>query len=68
MTERFHKFRQQLDYKAEMRGGVVVVADRWFTSSKTCFHCGHKTDSLPLSVLEWVCLECGMNHERDRNL
>ena len=63
----FHEFRRQLDYKAAMRGGVVVVADRWFASSKTCSQCGHKRDSLPLRVREWVCAECGRTHDRDRN-
>ena len=63
----FHEFRWQLDYKAAMRGGVVVVVDRWFASSKTCSQCSHKRDSLPLPVREWVCAECGRTHDRDRN-
>ena len=33
----FHEFRRQLEYKANLRGGAVVVADRWFASSKTCW-------------------------------
>ena len=32
----FHECRRQLEYKAALRGGVVIVADRWFASSKTC--------------------------------
>ena len=63
----FHEFRRQLEYKAAMRGVVVVVADRWFASSKACSHCGHKRDNLPLSVRAWVCAECGRHHDRDRN-
>lgn len=35
----FFEFRRQLEYKAAMRGGMVVVADRWFASSKTCSTC-----------------------------
>ena len=27
---------KQLEYKAALRGGVVIVADRWFASSTTC--------------------------------
>ena len=50
-----------------MRGGVVVVADRWFASSKICSQCRHKLDSLPLSARQWMCLECGMKHDRDSN-
>jgi len=63
----FFEFRRQLEYKAAMRGGLVVVADRWFASSKTCSHCGHKLESLPLSVRHWACPVCGMEHDRDIN-
>jgi putative transposase len=63
----FFEFRRQLEYKAAMRGGQVVVADRWFASSKTCSACGHKLDELPLSVREWTCPQCGAAHDRDVN-
>jgi putative transposase len=32
----FFEFRRQLEYKAAQHGGQVVVADRWYPSSKTC--------------------------------
>ena len=63
----FFEFRRQLDYKTAQRGGVVVVADRWYPSSKTCSTCGHKLEALPLSVREWTCPECGSVHDRDVN-
>jgi putative transposase len=63
----FFEVRRQLQYKAAMRGGVVVVADRFFASSKTCSACGHRLDDLPLSVREWTCHECGSIHDRDVN-
>ncbi|EHP40175.1 transposase OrfB [Cupriavidus basilensis OR16] len=63
----FFAFRRQLEYKAATRGGVVVVADRWFASSKTCSCCGHKLAVLPLSVREWACPACGARHDRDVN-
>ena len=65
----FFEFRRQLQYKAGMRGAVVVVADRFFASSKTCSvpGCGHKVDKLPLSVREWTCPICGAVHDRDVN-
>jgi putative transposase len=34
MDTGFFAFRRQLEYKAAMRGGVVVLADRFFASSK----------------------------------
>ena len=65
----FFEFRRQLEYKAGMRGAVVVVADRFFASSKTCSApgCGHKVDKLPLSIREWTCPVCGAVHDRDIN-
>jgi putative transposase len=63
----FFEFRRQLEYKAAMRGGQVVVADRFFASSKTCSTCGHKLESLPLAVRGWTCPQCGAHHDRDVN-
>lgn len=63
----FFEFRRQLEYKAAMRGGVVVVAARWFASSKMCSCCGHKVEVLPLSVRKWTCSRCGATHDRDVN-
>lgn len=63
----FQEFRRQLDYKAEMRGGRVVVADRWFPSSKTCSGCGARNERLSLSVRQWTCSGCGERHDRDVN-
>ena len=63
----FFEFRRQLDYKARDTGSLVVMADRWFASSKTCSDCGWKLEELPLSVRSWICPNCGAEHERDVN-
>ena len=63
----FFEFRRQLEYKSERRGGRVVVADRWFPSSKTCSGCGTVQDKMPLSVRQWICPDCGTTHDRDVN-
>ena len=63
----FFELRRQLEYKAAQRGGMIVVADRWYPSSKTCSACGHKLDELSLAVREWVCPACGVSHDRDVN-
>lgn len=63
----FFEFRRQLEYKAAMRGGQVVLADRFFPSSKTCSGCGHKVDQLPLALRSWTCSYCGTTHDRDAN-
>ena len=59
--------RRQLDYKAAMAGSTVVVADRWFPSSKQCSACGVKNENLTLSERFWTCLSCGTSHDRDIN-
>ncbi|QUV81195.1 transposase [Chloracidobacterium sp. D] len=61
------EFRRQLEYKAARRGGLVVAADRFFASSRTCSACGHQLEVLPLSVRRWRCRACGILHDRDVN-
>jgi putative transposase len=61
------EFRRQLTYKLEMTGGHLIVADRWFPSSKTCSDCGVVAQSMPLNVREWDCPDCGAHHDRDIN-
>jgi putative transposase len=63
----FFEFRRQLEYKAERRGGLVVIADRWFPSSKNCSVCGSVQDNMPLSIRQWICPDCGTTHDRDLN-
>ena len=62
-----YEFRRQLDYKSQMRGNLVQVADRWFPSSKLCSVCGYKLEELPLSVRSWKCPVCHSEHDRDLN-
>ena len=51
----------------EAKAESVVKIDRFFPSSKTCSVCGHLLESLPLSVRQWVCPQCGTDHDRDVN-
>jgi len=63
----FFEFRRQLEYKANMTGSIVVVAGRFFPSSKLCSACGEKIESLKLSDREWTCPVCNSHHDRDTN-
>ena len=63
----FGELRRQVEDKAAMRGGEVIVADRFDPSSKTCSACGHGLDVLPLSARDWTCPACGVMHDRDLN-
>jgi putative transposase len=58
---------RQLEYKAEWYGRELVKIDRWFPSSKRCSSCGHIVDKMPLNIRDWVCPDCGCNHDRDVN-
>ncbi|MDA8344615.1 MAG: RNA-guided endonuclease TnpB family protein [Thermaerobacter sp.] len=61
------ELRRQLEYKAARRGAVVVVADRFFPSSKRCSACGYIQNEMPLSVRLWTCPACRITHDRDLN-
>jgi putative transposase len=63
----FFEFRRQLDDKARLYGASVVVADRWFPSSKTCSCCGSVKAELDLSQRVFRCGPCGFVADRDCN-
>jgi putative transposase len=63
----FAEIRRQLEYKARWRGGRLLVADRWYPSSKTCSGCGTVKTKLALSEREYQCEACGLVIDRDRN-
>ena len=63
----FYEFRRQLEYKMALRGGLLVVAPRFYPSSKRCRFCGGKNEDLTLSDRSWVCPHCGETIE-DRDL
>ena len=65
--EGFGVFRHMLEYKCRDRGVALVVADRWFPSSKTCSACGCVNAGLALSDRTYVCPECGLTIDRDLN-
>lgn len=61
------EFTTFLKYKCEEHGSILVVADKWFASSKICHECGEKNTLLKLSDREWVCPHCGCVIDRDYN-
>ena len=63
----FHELRRQLEYKAAWRDGRIVVADRWYPSSKLCSCCGYRLETLDLGVRKWRCPSCSTLHDRDVN-
>jgi len=63
----FAEIRRQLTYKTAWHGGTLIVADRWFASSKTCSECGAVKAELALSERTWTCTTCGTVLDRDVN-
>jgi len=62
----FYEIRRQLQYKARRYGTVIVLAERWYPSSKLCCTCGQKNATLTLAERTWTC-KCGVLHDRDVN-
>lgn len=54
-------------YKAEEAGRQIIRIPRFEPSSKTCSSCGAINHELKLSDRTWVCLKCGVLHDRDYN-
>jgi putative transposase len=63
----FGKARRMLAYKAAREGGMLIIADRWFPSSKTCSACGWRKPSLTLAERTFRCESCGHEEDRDVN-
>jgi putative transposase len=60
------ELHRQITYKMAWAGGVVIQADRWYPSSKTCSACGLVKADLTLEDRTFHC-ECGFEIDRDHN-
>ena len=63
----WYYFVQRLKTKAKEQGKIVIDADKWFASSKTCNICGYVNKDLIISDRTWLCPRCGKEHNRDQN-
>jgi putative transposase len=63
----FRLFRTQLEYKCEWYGKKLVVADRFFASTKICSGCGHRKAVMGLSERIFTCEKCALSLDRDWN-
>ena len=63
----FGRFREMMEYKAERNNIEVVIADRYYPSSKLCNCCGYKKVDLKLKDRTFVCPNCGYEEDRDKN-
>lgn len=62
--QKLYEFRRQIEYKSAWNNIPVIIADRWFPSSKLCSCCGNIKKDLKLSDRTYVC-ECGNVIDRD---
>ena len=60
----FYEFRRQIEYKSAWNNISIIIADRFFPSSKLCSCCGNIKKDLKLSDRIYKC-ECGNVIDRD---
>ena len=63
----FYEFRRQLEYKCLQCGIELVVAERFYPSSKMCSYCGCIKSDLKLKDRVYKCDSCGLEKDRDLN-
>jgi putative transposase len=63
----FGMIRSQMEYKANRYRTRLIIADRWYPSSRLCSVCGWKNEALTLGDRVWACPACGVIHDRDLN-
>ena len=61
------EFRRFLKYKSEKYGKLLVEADRWFPSSKSCSNCLMRHPNLRLQDRIFHCPFCELEIDRDYN-
>ena len=63
----FGAARRMLGYKTARDGGTLLVADRWYPSSKRCSGCGSVKAKLTLAERVYQRDACGLVMGRDVN-
>lgn len=63
----FGEFARQMTYKSQIYRCQLIIADRWYPSSKTCSRCGNIKADLALRDRTYNCNACGLKVDRDIN-
>ena len=63
----FYEMRRLLEYKAKFRHCKLIIADRFFPSSKICSQCGLKKENLTLADRTFICENGCTPMDRDVN-
>ena len=67
LDAKWYEIRRQIEYKCERLGINFVLADRFYSSSKTCSSCGNIKKDLKLKDRVYICPHCGLVIDRDIN-
>ena len=63
----WREFRTLCEAKSEKLNRDFRVINRWEPTSQVCSECGYKWGKLDLKVRTVQCLNCGTEHDRDKN-
>ena len=63
----FGEFALILQWTCAKYGKTFLKAERWQPTTKPCFDCGYRNDTLTLSDRYWTCPNCSRYHDRDVN-
>jgi putative transposase len=63
----WREFRVLCEAKSEKFGRTFNVISRWEPTSQVCSDCGYKWGKLDLSIRSVLCINCGAEHDRDKN-
>lgn len=64
----WYELTRQLTYKSDWNNRMYHKIDTFYASSQICSCCGYQNqDVKDLSIREWICPQCGVLHNRDKN-
>ena len=63
----FYQFLEILKSKCSKHKRLLKQVGQWMPTSKPCSDCGFHNENLTLSDRQWICPECGSDHDRDIN-
>jgi putative transposase len=63
----WYEFRALCQAKSDQFGREFRVISRWEPTSQVCSDCGFKWGKLDLSLRSVLCLNCGIEQDRDEN-
>jgi putative transposase len=63
----WYEFRTLCEAKSDKFGREFRVISRWEPTSQVCSDCGFKWGKLDLSIRSVLCLNCGIEQDRDEN-